>query len=115
MGRWPMVGRAEEQRFISDAIASPDRAGVLVAGRAGVGKTRLVHEVLSTTHGYHLESVTASESVRPLPFCAFAQLLLGNLHEVDPVDLLSVLGRHLQRRAEDRPTVLAVDDVHLLD
>jgi ATP/maltotriose-dependent transcriptional regulator MalT len=110
-----MVGRAEEQRFISDAIANPDRAGVLVAGRAGVGKTRLVREVLRTTHGSHLEWITASESVRPLPFGAFAQLLPSNLHEVDQFDLMSILGQHLQRRAEGRPIVLAVDDVHLLD
>ena len=110
-----MVGRAEEQRFISDAIADPDRAGVLVAGRAGVGKTRLIHEVLRTTYGHHLERITASESVRPLPFGAFAQLLPSNLHEVDQLDLLSILGQHLQRRAEGRPIVLAVDDVHLLD
>ena len=110
-----MVGRAEEQRFIADAIADPDRAGVLVAGQAGVGKTRLIHEVLRTTHGHHVEWITASESVRPLPFGAFAQLLPSNLHEVDQFDLLSILGRHLQRRAEGRPIVLAVDDVHLLD
>ena len=110
-----MVGRAEEQRFISDALADPDRSGVLVAGQAGVGKTRLVHEVLSTANDYHLEWVTASESVRPLPFGALAHLLPGNLHQVDQVDLLNVLGRHLQRRADGRPIVLAVDDVHLLD
>ena len=39
----------------------------------------------------------------------------SNLHEVDQVDLLNVLGQHLQRRAEGRPIILAVDDVHLLD
>jgi DNA-binding CsgD family transcriptional regulator len=110
-----MVGRAEEQRFISDVIADPDRPGVLVAGRAGVGKTRLIHEVLRTNHGYHLERITASESMRPLPFGAFAQLVPSNVHQVDQVDLLSVLGRDVQRRAEGRPIVLAVDDVHLLD
>jgi ATP/maltotriose-dependent transcriptional regulator MalT len=110
-----MVGRAEEQRFIADAIADPARPGVLVAGRAGVGKTRLVHEVLHTTDGHHLEWITASESVRPLPFGAFAQLLPSNLDEVDQIDLLSVLGQELQYRAEGRPIVLAVDDVHLLD
>ena len=115
MDRWPMVGRAEEQRFIADAIADPSRAGVLVAGRAGVGKTRLIDEVLSTTYSNHLERITASESMRPLPFGAFAQLLPSNLQEVDQVDVLSILGQHLQRRAKGRSVVLAVDDVHLLD
>jgi DNA-binding CsgD family transcriptional regulator len=115
MERWPMVGRAEEQRFIFDAIASPDRPGVLVAGQAGVGKTRLIDEVLSTTDGHHLERITASESMRPLPFGALAQLLPSKLDEVDQMDLLTVLGQHLQRRAEGLPIVLAVDDVHLLD
>ena len=110
-----MVGRAEEQRFLSDAIADPDQSGVLVAGQAGVGKTRLVHEVLSSTSGHHVERVTASESLRPLPCGALAQLLPSNLHEIDQLDLLAALGRELQRRATGRPIVVAVDDVHLLD
>ena len=110
-----MVGRAQEQQFISDAIADPDRAGVLVAGQAGVGKTRLIHEVLSWTSDHHIEWITASESLRPLPFGALAQLLPSNLHEVDQVDLLAVLGQDLQHRAEGRAIILAVDDVHLLD
>ena len=59
--------------------------------------------------------MTASESVRPLPFGAFAHLLPSNLHDVEQVDLLGVLGQGLQRRAEGRPIVVAVDDVHLLD
>jgi ATP/maltotriose-dependent transcriptional regulator MalT len=115
MDGWPMVGRAEEQRFISDAIANPDRSGVLLAGRAGVGKTRLIREVTSSTPDHYVEWVTASESVRPLPFGAFAHLLPSNLHDVEQVDLLGVLGHGLQHRAEGRPAVLAVDDVHLLD
>ena len=44
-----------------------------------------------------------------------AQLLPSNLHEVDQVDLLAVLGQDLQNRAEGRAIILAVDDVHLLD
>jgi AAA domain len=115
MDTWPIVGRAEEQRFIADANADPDRLGVLVAGQAGVGKTRLMHEVLSTTRDYYLEWITASESLRLLPFDAFARLLPSDLHNVDQVDVLSTLNRHLQDQAEGRPIVLAVDDVHLLD
>ena len=100
---------------MSDAIANQDRSGVLIAGRAGVGKTRLIREVLRSTPDRYVEWVTASESVRPLPFGAFAHLLPSNLHDVEQVDLLGVLGHGLQRRAEGRPVVLAVDDVHLLD
>jgi DNA-binding CsgD family transcriptional regulator/tetratricopeptide (TPR) repeat protein len=110
-----MVGRAQEQQFISDAICDPDRTGVLVAGRAGVGKTRLIHEVLSWTSDHHIEWITASESVRPLPFGALAQLLPPNLHEVDQSDLLAILGQGLQNRADGRGIILAVDDAHLLD
>jgi ATP/maltotriose-dependent transcriptional regulator MalT len=110
-----MIGRAEEQRFLADAIADPDQSGVLVAGQPGVGKTRLVQEVLSSTSHCHLERITASESLRPLPCGALAQLLPSNLHEIDQLDLLAVLGQELQSRAEGRPVVVAVDDVHLLD
>jgi ATP/maltotriose-dependent transcriptional regulator MalT len=115
MDGWPLVGRAEEQRYISDAIADPARSGVLLAGRAGVGKTRLIREVLNGTADHHVEWVTASESMRPLPFGAFAHLLPNSLHDVEQMDLLGVLGHGLQRRAEGRPVVLAVDDVHMLD
>ena len=115
MDRWPIVGRAEELRFISNAITDPGRSGVLVAGQAGVGKTRLLHEVLSSTSGHHVEWITASESVRPLPFGALAQLLPDNLYDVDQVDLLNALSQNLQRHAEAQPIIVAVDDVHLLD
>ncbi len=110
-----MIGRAEERRFIAEVVATPDRSGVLLAGHSGVGKTRLIHEVLTSLPGLHVEWVTASESVRPLPFGALAQLLPSNLYDVNQVDLLSVLGQDLQRRAEGRPIILVVDDVHLLD
>ncbi len=110
-----MVGRAEEQRFIAETIADPARLGVLVAGQAGVGKSRLMEEVLRSAEDHHFEWITASESVRPIPFGAFARLLPDDLEAVDQVDLLSILGQQLQRRSEGRPIVLAVDDVHLLD
>ena len=110
-----MIGRAEEQRFVAEAIANPDLSGVLLAGHSGVGKTRLLHEVLNSMPGHHVEWVTASESVRPLPFGALSQLLPSNLYDVAQVDLLSVLSRDLQHRAGSGPIVVVVDDVHLLD
>ncbi len=115
MDQWPLVGRREEQAHLTDAIDDPSQHGVLVAGRAGVGKTRLMREVVAASPQCHAEFLTATESARSLPFGAAARLLPENLNGVEQVDLLAVIERHLMRRAQGRPVLLAVDDVHLLD
>ena len=115
MDRWPLVGRTEEQSYVAAALADRTRCGALVAGSAGVGKTRLVREVVEAMTDCHVELVTATESARTLPFGAVAHLLPDDLGSIDRVDLLAVIGRHLTQRAGDRPLVVAVDDVHLLD
>ena len=115
MERWPMTGRIEEQAYLKSAIADPLQAGVLVAGGAGVGKTRLLREVIEGQSDDRIEFVTATESARPLPFGAFAHLLPEDLGAIDRVDMLAVIGRHLVHRAEGKSFILAVDDMHLLD
>jgi DNA-binding CsgD family transcriptional regulator len=115
MDRWLLVGRVEEQAHITEVIADPEQSGILVAGRPGVGKTRLLREVLEAVPGCHVELVTATDSARPLPFGACAHLLPEDLGSIDRIDLLAVIGRQLVRRARGRPVVLAVDDIHLLD
>ena len=67
----------------------PIRCAHRRAGRSR--KKRLIREVLRWTPDHYVEWVTASESVRPLPFGAFAHLLPSNLHEVEQVDLLAFL------------------------
>jgi ATP/maltotriose-dependent transcriptional regulator MalT len=115
MDRWPLVGRVEEQAYIAAAVADRSRCGALVAGTAGVGKTRLIREVIEAMPGCRVEFVTATESARTLPFGAVAHLLPDDPELIDRVDLLAVIGRHLVQRAEGRPLVVAVDDIHLLD
>jgi predicted ATPase len=45
---WPLVGRAEELRYIDAATQRADGPrGVVLAGAAGVGKTRLAREALT--------------------------------------------------------------------
>jgi DNA-binding NarL/FixJ family response regulator len=110
-----MTGRIEEQAYLKAAISDPLQAGVLVAGGAGVGKTRLLREVIEGQTDSRVELVTATESARPLPFGALAHLLPEDLGAIDRVDLLAVIGRHLVRRAEGRSLIVAVDDMHLLD
>ena len=112
-----MVGRTEELAYLAQVIADPSSAGIVVAGGAGVGKTRLVREAAfgAELDGWHVEVVTATDSARRLPFGAFSRQLPGDLGSVDRIDLLAVIGRHLVSRAEGRSVVLVVDDVHLLD
>ena len=115
MDRWPLVGRIEEKAHLARVIDDPERAGVVVAGRAGVGKTRLLQEAVGAATNCHVELVTATESARSLPFGAFAHLLPEDLGTTDRVDLLAVIGRHFIGRMLGKPAVLAVDDMHLLD
>src|SRR5438067_4844537 len=111
---WQLVGRREELAYIDEALADPARAGVVIAGQAGVGKTRLVREATSRLFDRHVEVATATESARLLPFGALSALIPEELGGDRP-DVLSIVGRELVRRADGRPIVLAVDDAHLLD
>ena len=47
-GMWPLTGRAEELKVISGLTRHRDGpVGVVLAGAAGVGKTRLAREALA--------------------------------------------------------------------
>ena len=110
-----MTGRIEERAYLKDVITDPLQPGALVAGQAGVGKTRLLRQVIEMATDCYTEFVTATQSARPLPFGALAHLLPEDLEQIDRVDLLAVTGRQLTRRADGSPIILAVDDIHLLD
>ena len=45
---WPLTGRLEEMRLIETAISEPDTSGIIVSGAAGVGKSRIAREALSS-------------------------------------------------------------------
>jgi len=38
--RWPLIGRRAELEIFEKALCSDERAGLLIHGPAGVGKTR---------------------------------------------------------------------------
>ena len=108
---WPLTGRDEELRRVAAAIR-PGAAGIVVAGPAGVGKTRLAREALAVPGGRGATVVWAhgSTAARPLPLGAFAGLL-----DVPAGDAAETIGRALDQLARQQPLVLAVDDAHLLD
>ncbi len=111
--RWPFTGRDAELRLVGEAL-SGGAAGVVIAGPAGVGKTRLATEAaqLAAERGCAVEWVRASRSARSIPLGAFAPLLPATDRLPDGAELLA-RARHALTR-EDR-LVLCVDDAHLLD
>lgn len=113
-GRWPLVGRAEEMRFIADSITGPaGYAGVVLGGAAGVGKTRLARDALAAatrqTTGFWL---TASSAARSVALGAFAQWV-----PAEPADPVHLVGKVIAGLIDTAPDglVVAIDDAHLLD
>jgi DNA-binding NarL/FixJ family response regulator len=115
----PLVGRSEELDLIAEALADPRRYGVLLAGRAGVGKTRLAREVAAAAvaAGGVAEWTTATRASASVPFGALLPLipLDDEAAPSDRVALYRRVQRALCERGGGRPLLLAVDDAHLLD
>jgi DNA-binding NarL/FixJ family response regulator len=91
---------------------------VVIAGAAGVGKTRFASEVLHAAEqlGCGTAWATATQAAATIPFGAFAHLLpVPTPGPAGRLDLLRRAGAALRERAGGRRLVLAVDDAHLLD
>ncbi len=124
-GGWPLVGRDAElatlRRGLGTGRGRPSAGrgphGVVVFGDAGVGKTRLISEVVAAeeAEGVTVEWVRATEAARAIPLGSFAHLLTPEdvAHQRD--DLLHLALARLRVRAGEGPFLLAVDDAHLLD
>lgn len=115
-----MLGRDRDLGALVEAIE--ELGAVVLAGPAGVGKTRLVRELLAERRaaGWTTDWVAATPASSSIPFGAFATLLpvfrtKRRAPARDSVDVL-LLARHaILDRAAGRPYLLAIDDAHLLD
>lgn len=89
--------------------------GVLFMGKPGVGKTRLLAEVLDllTNRNYYVERFVGSVSTGSVPFGPLISLLPDGA--IDRTQQVAGVRRTLIERAQGRPIVLAVDDAHLFD
>lgn len=113
---WSLVGRSQERRAVSEVLFAERSAGVVLAGPAGVGKTRLVAEVLDDAGRLHydVESQMATKSAGTIPFGLFAHLV-GSGRFPSRAEMLFRLGEAVAERVERAPLVIAVDDCHLVD
>src|SRR6266496_3604725 len=115
---WPLVGRRVEVEALGVVIGDVGANGVVLAGAAGVGKTRLAREALAQVEaaGRDVEWVAATRAAASIPFGAVSQLLpLGERIGDDRLNTLRRAAALLAERGHRRPLVLAIDDAHLLD
>lgn len=123
---WPLIGRAGTLRDIAVTAASGRRAGVVLVGPPGVGRTRLARASLAAVCGTAPDWtpfwVMASRSTTSIPLGAMGHLF-GDLDTGDDpaaggpgtARLLRAARERLRDLAGGSRAVLAVDDAHVLD
>jgi DNA-binding CsgD family transcriptional regulator/tetratricopeptide (TPR) repeat protein len=110
-----LIGRSEEMQTIVAAISEPGIAGILVSGPAGVGKSRIVREGLSSvaSRGFEPRWAVGTMSARKLPLGAFAPW--AGSASADRLQLVRGVIDSVTAAPTGTTVVLGVDDVHLLD
>lgn len=100
---------------IEAAIAAPGVSGIVVSGAAGVGKSRVVREVLTAARARGCETrwAVATSSARALPLGAFTEWAQSGV--TDTIQLVHGVIESLTAAAPGTRVVVAVDDVPLLD
>jgi DNA-binding CsgD family transcriptional regulator len=117
----PMVGRQEERDLVLDVIEQGTARGVVIAGAAGVGKTRLARAVVGelADAGFAVEWVVGTRAASTIPFGAVAPLLptprVPSSGRQPIVDTMSEIRHAVAARSAGRGLVLGVDDAHCLD
>ena len=114
---WPLIGRTAELEDVCARIRSG--RGVLLAGPAGVGKSRLAGEVLDVLAGEGLQTarISATSASAGIPLGVFAPILPATTWTEtsgavdDRADLLSRCANTLVDRYLPARLVLLVDDI----
>jgi DNA-binding CsgD family transcriptional regulator len=113
--RWPLTGRSEEIQTIEAAISDPDSAGIVISGAAGVGKSRIAREALTSaaSKGWEVRWAVATTSARELPLGALASW--AGPAGSDSLQLVRDVIGSLTAAAPGTRVVVGIDDAHLLD
>ena len=120
---WPLTGRSAQLEELGRHYRDPARAGVVLHGPAGVGKTRLAEEALRLAErgGRSVSRAVGHPATQEIPLGALAHLLPADLtNELGVGDdertgLFHAARAELRRLAGDDRLVLLVDDLDLLD
>lgn len=112
---WPLTGRREELQLVREALADTERRGVLIAGQAGVGKTRLAREAAEAmaAAGWAVSRLAGTATGRSVPLGAFAHWV--DDFDANPMAIARQVITELRSGAGEAPLLVVVDDAHLLD
>jgi DNA-binding CsgD family transcriptional regulator len=112
---WPLVGRQPALDTILEQVTAGRT--VVVAGDAGVGKSRLVREAAAAVEerGWMARRVAATAAAASIPFGALVSLFPPNAGSLSALDLLAAVRSALRDPDGDGHHVLLVDDMQRLD
>jgi DNA-binding CsgD family transcriptional regulator len=114
---WPLVGRDAELGAVFQRLDHDPAAAIVVAGAAGVGKSRLVREIAGRAdeRGWSTTFLVGMRAAASIPFGAVAPLIDELAEDVSPVDMLAKAKRALTAGGRGSTQLLAVDDAQRLD
>src|SRR6478735_9162405 len=112
---WPLTGRSKEMRLIEAALSDRDCGGIVVCGAAGVGKSRIAREAMTSaeSNGCAVRWVVATSSARALPLGALSSWVGPS--GGDSLQLVRGVIESLTCAHDGRAVVVGVDDAPLLD
>src|SRR5690242_3513001 len=113
--RWPLTGRAEELRVIGESLTGDEHRGMVVAGPAGVGKTRLARAAAdeAARAGWSVQRIAGTATGKTVTLGAFARW--ADESDSSPLALARRVFAGLSADNDGAPMLVLVDDAHLLD
>lgn len=111
-----LTGRDSELANLRRALSGVGNySGVVIAGAAGVGKTRLAREVLAqaAAAGTRTHWIVGTASARPIPLGAFTASLGDAVSDPAP-SVRRVINSLVAQQRQGR-VLIGIDDAHLLD
>jgi predicted ATPase len=115
LDHWPLIGRDQEISEVTGLIGNNAYRGVALAGKPGVGKSRLAREAIraAADAGWTVRRAAATATSRSIPLGAFAQWT--DDFEGAPLALARKVIAALRAGTEPDRLLVFVDDGHLLD
>lgn len=116
MEEWPLVGRGGVIDRVIDLVTADAPAAVVVAGTAGVGKTRIVREVTAraAAAGRSVRSVVGTKAAATIPFAAFVGFVPFEDADLTPLGVFKLV-RAAVSDASGAGFLLVIDDAQRLD